>query len=272
MDEGLAKLMDRPDCPNLYWAMATVPGPVVDVRRVLDGERQWQVDANPLLARGRAADVPATAWASMADMAQAMTGGGDGAPPGPPRPPTAAEAAETKTFVAGNPAVAAYYAKVHGVPVADAAKVDPGALVGTYFVGRFQEGSDELYKWVEQPYPVLLPHVRDLSATLRAEGLEEANLFAIAAPAYAKSIDAFARRDRTAAALTAVEAVRSYAAGHDGRLPAALADVTDTPVPANPVTGLPFEYRVDGGMATLGDHSTLMADHPLEYAVRVRRP
>ncbi len=271
MDEGLAKLMDRPDAPNLYWALATVPGPVVDVRRVLDGERQWQADANPLLARGRAADVPAAAWPTMADMAAAMAGGDDG-PPAHPRPPTPAEAAEARAYLAANPTVAAYYARVHRVPVADAAGVDPAALIGTYFVGRFQEASDELYKWVEQPYPVLLPHVRDLPATLRAEGLEEGNLFAIAAPAYRSAIDAFARRDRTAAALTAVEAVRSYAAAHDGHLPAALADVTDTPVPANPITGLPFEYRVEAGVATLGDHSPLMADHPLEYTVRVRQP
>ena len=42
-------------------------------------------------------------------------------------------------------------------------------------------------------------------------------------------------------------------------------------MPDNPVTGKPFEYRVDDGVATLGDHDPLTG-RPLEYTVRIRRP
>ena len=51
------------------------------------------------------------------------------------------------------------------------------------------------------------------------------------------------------AALRCVEAVRLYAAAHDGQLPASLEDVKDVPLPLDPVHGKPFEYRVVGDRA-----------------------
>ena len=44
--------------------------------------------------------------------------------------------------------------------------------------------------------------------------------------------------------------MRAYAAAHDGQLPASLNDVKDVPIPLDPVTGKPFEYKVVGGKAT----------------------
>ena len=64
----------------------------------------------------------------------------------------------------------------------------------------------------------------------------------------------FARRvqaDRRIAALRCVEAVRFYAAGHDGKFPASFDDVKDVPVPDDPVTGKPFSYHVAGERAFL---------------------
>jgi hypothetical protein len=47
-----------------------------------------------------------------------------------------------------------------------------------------------------------------------------------------------------------VEALRLYAAEHDGKLPAKLADVK-VPLPVDPFTGQPFVYRLDGATATV---------------------
>src|SRR5947207_14017496 len=52
-------------------------------------------------------------------------------------------------------------------------------------------------------------------------------------------------------ALRVVEAIRLYAAAHDGKLPTALADVTEVPVPDDPATGKPFAYAARGDSATL---------------------
>ncbi len=260
MDHGLAGLMNRPDAPNLYWALATLPRPVVDLRRVMDGERRWQARMIPGLARARSGGITADDWPPVTGPYRFLDG------------PPAALAAAAADFVRARPEVGAYYGRVHQVDAAAVAKADPRVVMATFMVGRFQAASDEMLKWVDQPYPVLLPRMRALPAELRRLGLADLNLFATAAPSYVRPVEAFARGDRMRAALTAVEALRSYAAAHGGRLPNRLADVTDTPVPDNPVTGRPFEYRVAAGTATLGDHDPLLADHPLEYTVRIRRP
>jgi hypothetical protein len=50
------------------------------------------------------------------------------------------------------------------------------------------------------------------------------------------------------ALLRLVEALRLYAAEHDGKLPAQLADIT-VPLPVDPVTGKPFTYTLEGTTA-----------------------
>ena len=65
-----------------------------------------------------------------------------------------------------------------------------------------------------------------------------------------KLYDVVGRTDRRFAALECVEALRLYAA-QNGKWPAALADVTDVPVPTDPMTGKPFEYRVQENKAVL---------------------
>ena len=60
----------------------------------------------------------------------------------------------------------------------------------------------------------------------------------------------------------------SYAAANGGNLPKRLEDVTETPVPENPATGRPFEYRVENGTATLADSKS---EEPLTYTIQIRR-
>ena len=52
------------------------------------------------------------------------------------------------------------------------------------------------------------------------------------------------------ALLRHVEALRLYAAGHGGKLPAKLSDIS-VPLPVDPVTGKPFVYAVEGTTAHL---------------------
>jgi hypothetical protein len=77
-----------------------------------------------------------------------------------------------------------------------------------------------------------------------------------------------ARTDRQTAALAAVEAIRSYAAANGGALPKSLDDVKETPVPENPATGKPFEYRVENDVATLSDTKS---ESPLTYTIKIRK-
>jgi hypothetical protein len=70
-------------------------------------------------------------------------------------------------------------------------------------------------------------------------------------PSIINCLDAQMRLDQRVAALRVVEAIRLYAAFHDGKLPEELNQVTEVPVPDDPATGKPFEYRRDGAAAVL---------------------
>ena len=52
-------------------------------------------------------------------------------------------------------------------------------------------------------------------------------------------------------ALRIVEAIRSFAATHDGRLPSSLEEIQDTPIPSDLYTGRTFSYQSDNGEASL---------------------
>ena len=59
-----------------------------------------------------------------------------------------------------------------------------------------------------------------------------------------------ARLDQRIALLRHVEALRLYAAEHDGALPANLSEIS-VPLPDDPFTGKPFRYEVTGDTAHL---------------------
>jgi len=59
------------------------------------------------------------------------------------------------------------------------------------------------------------------------------------------------RLDRHVAALRCIEALRLYAAAHDGKFPKELSSITEVPVPNDPVMQKQFVYRCTGPNAVL---------------------
>jgi hypothetical protein len=72
-------------------------------------------------------------------------------------------------------------------------------------------------------------------------------------PAILKVFDANVRIQRYVAAFRTAEAIRLYAANHDGKLPQALKDVTEVPLPVDPRTAKGFDefYKLDGDKGVL---------------------
>jgi hypothetical protein len=126
-----------------------------------------------------------------------------------------------------------------------------------------------MYKLANLPYQILLPRTAAYDAY--AKKLLEAqpkNFFLDVLPTFHRAAWTLASTDRQLAAMTAVEAIRSFAAANGGKLPAKLEDVSDTPVPDNPATGLPFDYGVDGDTATISDSESEVT---LRYTIRIRK-
>jgi hypothetical protein len=82
-----------------------------------------------------------------------------------------------------------------------------------------------------------------------------------------------ARLGQRVALLRHVEALRLYAAAHQGKLPARLADC-GVPLPADPFTGKPFRYEADGATAHLrsvppsGEAKTLAGNVHFQVTLR----
>jgi hypothetical protein len=139
-------------------------------------------------------------------------------------------------------------AQVDALPVVQVALMYALAKCDTHF--------DNFYKWQNLPFwesgPGLNKAEKQLkeskSKLMETGGIPIAELLL---PAVQNVIFARTRLDRRIAALRCVEAIRLYAAAHDGKLPQSLSDIKDVPIPIDPVTGKSFQYRVEKGMALL---------------------
>ena len=69
--------------------------------------------------------------------------------------------------------------------------------------------------------------------------------------ALTKVFSRVALSSRRQAMLQTIDALRGYAAAHDGKLPASIDELKETPAPIDPVTGNPFDYSTSGSEATL---------------------
>jgi hypothetical protein len=133
---------------------------------------------------------------------------------------------------------------------------------------------DELYKWTYVPYwesrPALAEVEKRIRAARQTEGLPLAGTLL---PVTEGVIFAQVRLDRRLAALRCVEALRLYAAAHDGRLPDTLAEVKDVPIPVDPATGNDLTYRRDGDRATLTGAAIPVPrrDNTLRYELTLTR-
>jgi hypothetical protein len=243
--------VQTPGSPNLYWALTNLPHPFVSLRRPMEGERMVVDSLFPSL-REILADPKATPLAPQQLQAQmekvgsvlAMEGAGEVWENRALYAPAVAKAYPgAKRFLLGQGWTAE---QVEAMPMLQA--------VLMHQVHTYDRLYDEMMKWEGLPYWEMRPGLERSEKLLKQEkaaGEVSAVLATLLLPAVQKVFFAQTRLERKIAALRCVEALRLYAAAHDGKLPAALSDITEVPVPLDPVTGRPFNYKVDGDKATL---------------------
>jgi hypothetical protein len=264
MNDALVQLMNRQDAPNVYWALCEYPDRHTTVlRRAMKGERQWWVTATPnyLGLQARAGEkLSADQWRQLIDYVWSIEPDTkDKHHPDPVKdaePDTLAKARQD-------------YARTRQVTPEQAAAVDPMIVLGEFYFHQYQISFDDAYVLRDLPYPALMARAAVVHA--ESEKLHEQQRANPFLPVFDLR-DAALRVgvvDRQLAALAAVEAIRAYAAANMGNLPARLEDVVETPVPNNPLTGAPFEYRTENDTATLADSATESSS--LMYTIRIRK-
>ena len=280
MERALEELIQAPACPNLYWAIAALPRPFIDLTAATEGEGLYLEREFPMLRT-----VEDSVWS----LEQARTFGDDlerkggmlldmwRVPKSTLTRPTFADLAE-HLVVTGFVARAYPEAKrkliASGMP-AERVEAMPAVQVVTIHSYRaYKEKRDDLFKWMSIPYFQVDRGMTEAETKAYADSQPGFPFFAFL-PSIRQIFFLQVRTDRQFAAVQTVEAVRCYAASHDGSPPPNLEALTETPAPRDPVTGDPFTYTVDGAGFTLtaaprtGIES--IPQYAVNYAVKLAR-
>jgi hypothetical protein len=266
------ELIQAPDSPNLYWALTDLPRPLIDLRKPLQGEK--------LLLPAEFVDLKAIETEPLSPQAQrrilkrldflrGVTGSD---------PRSASEKRlgflpfALKAYPGAKRALIALGRKaadVEAMPVLQVILIDA--------LQQYRRLRDDVFKWVNVPYPQARPRWMKLNEDIRETEKKNpgAAVFLAFVPALQKVHEATLRLERHVAALRCVEALRLHAAAHGGKLPAKLSDITEVPVPDDPVTGKGFVYQVNGDRVTLRDpplaDGRLALPAPLHYELTFKR-
>jgi hypothetical protein len=264
MNDVLIRLMSRPNAPNLYWALLQMPSGRGLYRNSLHVERRFLVPAVPRLEDAIKGDqLTPQEWRTILDyMAELQAiDPGEGAKKKVVDPVKAATPENLKQ-------ARELYAKQHNLKPDQVEKLDPVVVLGNFYVRQADIVSDDIFKLRNLPYPELFKQSRAVQQ--RQEKLKKETPATPFLPMLdlGKTTERLAQSDRQHAAMVNVEAIRSYAAANNGKLPPQLGDITDTPAMENPWTGQPFEYAVKDDVATLADSKSPV---PLTYTIRIRK-
>jgi hypothetical protein len=250
MTDQVEELIQAPRSPNLYWALTALPNPMISLRKGLEGERTLVYAELPELWTIETAQLSPAQQQALADhLLRVMALTHD------ERVPSGANwegklaltALATKIYPEAKRALVA-----QGRMADEVERLPVLQVVMIHVLHQYQRLQDDLFKWFSIPYWQAAPELAKADQQIAAarSRLEAVPLLDFL-PAIRKVYAATARLDRQIAALRCVEAIRLYAAAHDGKLPAALDQITEVPVPIDPMTGKSFEYKVDGNKATL---------------------
>jgi hypothetical protein len=243
--ETLEEMVQQPRCPNLYWALTDLPSPLFDLHKGVQGERiRVAADLKPLRGDAPMAETEIESLVSRLSGVMSFARQQAGLSPRSLRLRLQAKAKDQ-------------------AKLADARRrlVEAGSAAG--LVDRFPPVQvillDEKREYEvqrDERMKLLGLPVWQLDEINGGEDREAGGdgLLADLLPHIVKLRRTQGALEQQIALLRHVEALRLYAAGHDGKLPAKLSDIP-VPLPDDPVTGKPFVYTVEGADAHLRGRS-----------------
>lgn len=248
----LIELIATSGSPNMYWALAELDRPLVDLRPAVRYELQWAMRIFPILMDPEKEEHTPQEWARR--LTQAVQ---DMDASGAVDSPVGFNEQVAQMGVAAYALVAYPDAKQRlvegGMDANDVERMAVGQALAVDASREYRQLADNFGKGWFIPAARATEHFRD------ADALFGGNKFAggfghmmgsLLLPALGNVRSAQLRLERQLDALQAVEALRMHAAAA-GKLPASLDEIAVVPVPVNPVTGQPFNYRLEGEMAVL---------------------
>lgn len=257
----LEEMLEQPGCPNLYWALTDLPCPMVSLRGGMDGERALiraelpgLTDRVPMTTEQLRTvidrldklfrfEVFPTKHKSVRLYLDARLKEKD-----------ALKSARRRLVEVGVPEERLLSFPDYQVLLLDERR-------------EYEEQRDEVMKLIT------LPAWQGEALAPKKKPDRSQWLLASLVPAIDKVRRAQGRLEQRIGMLRHVEALRMYAAAHDGKLPAKLSDCP-VPLPDDPFSGKPFRYQVEGNTAHLRGTAPPGAENQpgfnVHYAVTIR--
>jgi hypothetical protein len=267
------ELVQQPDAPNLYWALAAMPRPFFDPRHAVREEAEVFEQSFPWLKKMEEGPMAVEqVQACMFKLRHFTQDFGIRTPPN----------IATATLINAKHGDAKRYLIDRGFAEASVEAMPATQAVTLAAFRQYRDASAEVGKWAlirngfrTKGYKEATAKQKEAAGQLDQlffggllRGLQAGEL------GLEKLYAATGRVDRRLAALGCVESIRQHAAAHDGKLPKSLADLTDAPAPDDPVTGKPFVYKLDGETASLqspaGADDSPGAAPEVDYELTVR--
>ncbi len=242
-------LMQAPRSPNLYWALAGLPHPFIDLHSAIQGEKLFSLAEIPLLKDIETKQMTVEEATALARQFQQFVRRSEGSHAG---------ISSSESFLLLMLAAQAYPdAKkrlLEGGWKAEAIEKLPALQVVAIDANRiFLQVRDDAAKWLTLPYPQAIQGLRKNQDRIRIIGNENMiarPLLGMIGPS-TRLLTQVWQTERHIAALRVIEAVRLHAAANHSHLPATLGDIHLVPVPDDPITGKAFSYKVSGAHFTL---------------------
>ena len=254
----IADLIAAEDSPNLYWALAELPTPMIDLRESLRMETSIFLRLFPSLMDVESKQLTPQEWAAEYRELFDYPGVISGLVPGDSSP-----AGLQYSQLAAVPLGIVNY-PVAKRRLVEQAKMDPevvqqmpvGQVLLVDTVREYQKLANEHEKSLYLPRREAAENIEKAETKLRQaqtspnpSQLNPGQLFAnLLLPASQQVLSAQLRTEWERRGLQVVEAIRMHLA-QTGELPKSIEDITIVPVPVNPATGKKFVYWLDGETA-----------------------
>lgn len=245
----LDAFVQKPQAPNLYWALTALPDPLVDIRKAVQMESEALHVELPELQTVEHAVLSNEQVLDLWQRAAALLGA-DQKEPGWWLSKTMMIAGAMKLY----PRAKARLIE-QGHPAETVEAWPPLHVILLDQHQQFRAVRDRIFKWTYVPYTQARNGLKqadeEMSQLYQQDDAAMANPFLIFLPATQRICFLDARLARDIAMLRCVEAIRMHAADHDGKLPKSLAEITAVPLPTDPLNGGAFHYELIGGKAIL---------------------
>jgi hypothetical protein len=242
--------LSLPGAPDLFWPLTALPEPLVDSRRAMRSEAGTMYRSYPQLRRlSRESLTPAQTEQVAEEIIQTLLPLAEDR-----KVPLWQGKLALATFAARAYPNAKSHLVARGRTPEQVEKMSSLQVAYIYYMDQYDEIWDDILKVLNLPYWQAKPLLAEAETKIRAARTTDLNVFVgLLMPAVIKVYDAASREQRHAAGLRCAAAVRRHAAHHGGRLPAALKEITEIPLPIDPITGKGFDdfYKAGDGKATL---------------------